>query len=420
VNANRRVSDEEGGSPLADVTKDRGRIEFPYLDGIRGLASIAVVFYHALLFTGLSGSGPADLPIARLIVGHGYLGVPVFIVLSGYVLMLPVALNDRLWYRRGFRNYITRRARRILPPYYAALIFTLLLIALIPVMRVAHGTQWDTKLPVTFGGAISHFLMLHDLTGGWIGQINGPMWSVAVEWQIYFLMPLMLLLWRRMPSWAAAAIVLAISLVPGLVGVGTYAHPWLVGLFAVGMLAADLTLSGRIRVGRRASAWFAAALVVVGAAYVAVPPLRAHGWLIEVVVGCLVGYGLLWLGQLALKGRHNVVMGFFESRPMMYLGLTSYSIYLFHSPLLGLANLLLLPLHLPVLANYLLLTFVAVPLALCVCWLMFNLVEKHFLNARQKSASAEMQTHSEREREAAARARNGREEGPAGEAEPAH
>ncbi|HEY0248654.1 MAG TPA: acyltransferase [Gryllotalpicola sp.] len=366
------------------------RVEFPYLDGIRGLAALVVVLYHAWLFTGLSGQAVSQLTIPRLIIGHGYLGVPVFIVLSGYVLMLPLARADTLWYAKGFGSYIRRRAKRILPPYYAALLFTLILIAAIPLLRQPHGTQWDSKVPVTPGGVVSHLLMLHDLSGGWIQQINGPMWSVAVEFQIYFLMPIILVLWRFLGRWVAAAVTVVVSVIPVYLGLGGYAHPWLLGLFAVGMLAADLTFTPAGARRWTEPAALAVGLVVVAGLYVAVPVVRAHGWLIEVVVGCLTAAVLVWLGRLALAGRRNVVTRAFGSRPMLFLGLTSYSIYLFHSPLIGLANLLLLPLHLPVLANYLVLTFGAVPLALGVSWLMFYLVERHFLNSRQRTASHEL------------------------------
>lgn len=369
------------------------RIEFPYLDGIRGLAAVVVVLYHAWLFTGLSGQAVSSgqLAVPRLIIGHGYLGVPVFIVLSGYVLMLPMARNGTNWYSKGFGNYIFRRGKRILPPYYAALALTLALIAAIPLLRAAHNTQWDSKIPVTWGGVVSHLFMLQDVSHGWIEQINGPMWSVAVEFQIYFLMPLILLLWRFLGAWAAVGITVAVSVVPGVLGVAAFAHPWLLGLFAVGMLAARLTF-----VRPPARRWLepaalAAGLVVVAVAYREFPAVRAHGWLLELVIGCLTAAALVWLGRLAVAGRGNAVTGFFGSRPMLFLGLTSYSIYLVHSPLIGLANLVLLPLHLPLITNYLVLTFIAVPLALGVSWLMFFLVERHFLNSRQRDASRELQ-----------------------------
>lgn len=368
------------------------RIEFPYLDGIRGLAAIVVVLYHAWLFTGLTGQATSSpqLAVPRLIVGHGYLGVPVFIVLSGYVLMLPIARAGAGWYTKGFGTYIFRRAKRILPPYYAALLLSIALIAAIPLLRNPSGTQWDSKVPLTAGGVVSHLLMLQDVGRGWIEQLNGPMWSVAVEFQIYFLMPLILLLWRFVGGWAAAAITAAVSVVPVFFGILTFAHTWLLGLFAVGMLAARLTFAAPPRRRWIEPAALAAGLAVAGVLYRELAPVRAHGWMVELVAGCLTAAVLVWLGRRAVAGRGNLITGFFGSRPMLFLGLTSYSIYLFHSPLIALANLLLLPLHLPLAAEYLVLTFGAVPLALGASWLMFYLVERHFLNSRQRTARGEL------------------------------
>jgi len=73
-----------------------------------------VVLYHAFLFTGRTGDAYANMPGLGRVLGYGYLGVPIFIVLSGYVLMLPVLSQEGLRLPKGFASYIGRRARRIL------------------------------------------------------------------------------------------------------------------------------------------------------------------------------------------------------------------------------------------------------------------------------------------------------------------
>src|SRR3954471_7356241 len=103
----------------------RTRPEFPYLDGLRGGAAMTVVAYHAFLYTGHTGDAKAAMPYWDLIIGFGYVGVAVFIVLSGYVLMLPVATTPNLRFRGGSWQFVKRRAKRILPPYYTALFFAL-------------------------------------------------------------------------------------------------------------------------------------------------------------------------------------------------------------------------------------------------------------------------------------------------------
>lgn len=364
------------------------RIEIPWLDGLRGTAALVVVVFHAFLFTGFTGDAAAAMPVWGAIVGQGYLGVPVFIVLSGYVLMLPVVRGGTGWFRGGAGEFLRRRARRILPPYFAALAFSLALIAAVPLLQSPGGTQWDSKLPVTLPAILSHVLLVQDLSPEWIEKINGPMWSVAVEWQIYFLMPLVLLpLWRRLPRPLLVVAVTVILLVPAFVGVGAYLHPWLVGLFAMGMLAAQLTLSEGLP---RWLPWIAGAGGLAAIALFAASAVRGTELLPfkEVVIGGLIAALLAWGGWREVNGRPARALRAFATRPMLYLGLISYSVYLFHSPLLGLANLVLLPLGLPTVVQYLAMTVVAVPLVVGVSWIMFHAVERHFLNRRQTHVEA--------------------------------
>lgn len=77
----------------------------------------------------------------------------------------------------------------------------------------------------------------------------------------------------------------------------------------------------------------------------------------------------------------------------MLLGLASYSIYLLHSPLLALVNLLTVGWGLPTWGQYLLMTFGAVPLALAACAGFYWLVERRFKNTHQRSVTAQPDPH---------------------------
>src|SRR5581483_3417537 len=148
-------------------------------------------------------------------LNYGTYAVPVFIVLSGFCLMLPLAQRQTLDLPGGAGLYLRRRAWRILPPYYGALAFSIAVIALVPIMQLPHNTAWDSKVPVTLGGVIAHLLLFHNLSEGWLYQINGPMWSIAVEWQIYFLFPALLLpLWRRAGQAAMLGAALLLGVLP--------------------------------------------------------------------------------------------------------------------------------------------------------------------------------------------------------------
>ena len=183
------------------------RLRLDYLDGLRGLAALYVVLHHA--YYGLTAEAALP-PLAAHLTYWLYLGrsaVDIFIVLSGYCLMLPVVRAGRL--RGSFADFMRRRARRILPPYYAALGVCLLAIAVLPPLHdLSHpNALWNEALPAFTPGIIaSHLLLIHNFASAWHSRIDYPMWSVATEWQIYFLFPLVLLpIWQRWGSAASAA-----------------------------------------------------------------------------------------------------------------------------------------------------------------------------------------------------------------------
>jgi len=369
------------------------RPEFPYLDGLRGGAALVVVVYHAFLYSGNTGAAKEAMPWLAAVVGFGYIGVAVFIVLSGYVLMLPVATTRDLTFRGGTWSFVKRRARRILPPYYAAVLFALLMVLIFPVMQQPADTAWDSKLPVTPAAIISHLFLVHDLSPAWVIKINGPLWSVAVEWQIYFVMALLLIpLWRRIPAPVIVGSLLVLTLVPLFLSKGLFLHPWFVALFAAGMWAAQLTLAPKEPRALGLITILLIALVPVSIVVSKLLHLPTTGTA-ETTAGLAVAAALVWLGRRELAGQRNPIARPLRSRPMMYLGLFSYSLYLFHSPVLGLVNLLTLPWGLPIWGQYLLVTFLGIPVAMAVSWAMFWVVERHFLNARQKHAKAELADH---------------------------
>src|SRR5689334_14181642 len=100
-----------------------------YLDGLRALAALFVLFCHALQSPWPYIYSRYPPPALHLFTGwlyHGHFAVDVFIVLSGFCLMLPVVRGDGTL-RGGAKRFFRRRARRILPTYYGALAFSLIL-----------------------------------------------------------------------------------------------------------------------------------------------------------------------------------------------------------------------------------------------------------------------------------------------------
>lgn len=368
------------------------RPQFEFADGLRAIAALTVALLHATSFTGHLGDADKYLPwIARFIEVGNY-AVPVFITLSGYVLMLPVARTTDYSLRGGFWKYLGRRAKRILPPYYAALALFLAMIYLLPAMRTGHGTAWDNKVPVTFEGVLSHIFLVHTWDRSWIYQIDGPAWSVATEWHIYFLLPLLLLpLCRFLKPWVMLAIALLLGPVITILfpetGPGNY---WMIGLFAIGMMAALETVQGDPK-DSRWYGWAGAGIFALAAVWMVIdPPTELmHQITTDTLAGLGIALGLISMGHAAREGRMTIGRRVFEWRPLVKIGLWSYSIYLIHSPILGALNIYLIRFDLSTRINWLVLVFVGIPIALAISYLFYLLVEKHFITSHQKRALAD-------------------------------
>ncbi|MFL5863631.1 MAG: acyltransferase family protein, partial [Solirubrobacteraceae bacterium] len=116
---------------------------------------------------------------------YGRFAVVVFIVLSGFSLALSPARHG--WRLDAASRFAQRRARRILPPYWAALAFSLAVAWLI-VPQPGHGVPNVTSVVVN-GLLVQNIVLAH--------SPNAAFWSMAVEAQLYLLLPLLLLVVRR-------------------------------------------------------------------------------------------------------------------------------------------------------------------------------------------------------------------------------
>ena len=348
---------------------------YPWLDGMRGLAALYVLLHHAA-----NEVKPADLPIplvdATAWLRYGHSAVAVFIVLSGFSLMLPVVRDGAI--RGGFRGYLARRSRRILPPYYAALALGLLLIAASPTLWCPNANgPWDLALPAFEAGTIAaHLLMIHDFDRSWLFKIDPPMWSVAVEWQIYFLFPALVFAWRRLGH--SGSLVLALSATyaaMSLMGapLARQACPWYAALFAFGMMAASAT-AGRVAAGHRRSwaSWLVASALTFDLGFSS-SLIRA-----DMLMGLITAGALAALARSDPGGERRAARSL-GSRPCVALGSISYSLYLIHFPLLSLVGNLMLARGVGASARLAVLLFVAAPLIVVISRAFHLAFERPFL-----------------------------------------
>lgn len=371
------------------------RVRLAYLDGLRALAASYVVGFHAVIgFYGNELSGPWRLMRRAFAFGHE--AVAVFIVLSGYCLMLPVIKRSEL--RLDLGDFLRRRAFRILPPYYATLGLTLALLALVPSLREKSGTTWDDSLPGLDAGAIaSHVLVVHNWFPSWGVQINGPLWSVATEWQIYFFFPLLLLpVWRRVGMLGSLAVAALVGYLPLLLvpGPANLAIPWYLLLFCFGMAAAAIGFSEQplersLREGVPWSAvstlsWLTCVAFGSGAGKI----WFAHKPLTDVLVGFATAALLVHVTSRALAGKPSRLLQLFGSRALVGLGHFSYSLYLTHLPVLALCFFALRSRGIGAGPSAIALLVLGGAASLLVGWLFFLGVERRFLLTRPAAARA--------------------------------
>lgn len=350
--------------------------------------------FHAVLgFSVGALSGPWRA--LRRAFAFGHEAVAIFIVLSGYCLMLPVVRAQAQARTVALPRFIARRATRILPPYFVTLAFSLALIATVPALsKGGTGTIWDDSLPgLQIGPIVSHLLLLHNWVPAWAVQINGPLWSVGTEWQIYFFFPLLLLpLWRRygMPAALLAAALLGYAPLLFARSAASIAIPWYLLLFALGMAAAAINFSfealpARLREGVPwrfvcAGLWATCAALSLGAGKLWFSAKPAT----DALLGCATAALLVYLTSVAASGspERSRLLGVLSSRLLVGLGHFSYSLYLSHLPVLALCFFGLQALGLAPIPLAAALLFVGTPVCLAFAYAFHVCFERPFMNRR--------------------------------------
>jgi peptidoglycan/LPS O-acetylase OafA/YrhL len=369
----------------------------PFLDGVRGLAALYVVFYHAFCTSDCSATGwrhtlpPLLEKLLRWLL-HGNVGVDVFIVLSGFCLMLPVATHPSRQLAGGTRRYLARRARRILPPYFAVVLLSLALIAVVPGLGEKANVYWDSSLPAfTPGVLLSHLFVVHNLSPEWSSKIAYPLWSVATEWQIYFFLPLLILpLWRRLGLVASVTVAVVVGLLPHFLFQGKYdvAYPHFLGLFALGAAGAVIGVS----YDPRRLPWGVIALAAWAPLLLAMQFRHELFALHRIAMDFAVGLATM---ALLIHGAHCTrredktrLVRILESPALLWLGAISYSLYLIHAPVLASLHVVTRHFALPSLPTFAVLIAVGVPLAVLAAFGFHLAAERPFLASRPGRAPA--------------------------------
>ncbi|MEU8816122.1 acyltransferase [Actinoplanes sp. NPDC048796] len=291
----------------------------PDIEGLRAVAVALVVLFHA----GVPG------------VGGGFIGVDVFFVISGFLITSLMLRELAETGRISLVGFYARRCRRLLPAAGLVLVTVVLAgyhrLGFLRGDEIAEDATWAALFASNFRFASRGV--------DYLASQSAPspvqhFWSLAVEEQFYLVWPvaLVLLLWLgfrwALPYWLVGAAVLSLAYSIGQSGPWAFFSP----VTRLWELAAGCLLGLAAPRLRHIPYRIAGSMAAVGVALIVIAALTFDertafpGYAAVLPVGATV---------LVLAGRGDALLG---GRPMMFLGRLSYSLYLWHWPVLIIAE----------------------------------------------------------------------------------
>lgn len=297
------------------------------VDGMRAIAILSVVAYHC------------NLPFTR----GGFVGVDIFFVISGF-LIGSLIYKEIGEHRFTLAVFYKRRAKRIVPALIGVLFFCYLAGVLMLSPHELRDFGRSAVAAVCSGSNILFWLR----SGYFAADANlKPLlmtWTLGVEEQFYLICPLVLLLLRRVTRRSLLIIVAALSCVSLLLAIATatrdpdatfYLLPTRAWELATGIGVAVIdsrrVLSQSV-MGHRMRKWVSAA----GACLIGIAVFRTNihtSLSIAAVTIPVAGAALI------IWARDGIVNRFLAVKPLVFIGLVSYSWYLWHWPLLSFARI---------------------------------------------------------------------------------
>ena len=304
------------------------------IDGLRAIAILPVIFFHA-------GFNNFD---------YGYLGVDIFFVISGF-LITSFIVNDLKLEKFKVLNFFDRRARRILP----GLVF--IMIASIP-LALVYMQPDDLE---NFGQSLfatslfSNNILLYLTSGYWdIASEFKPLlhtWSLSVEEQYYVVFPfLMILIWKLKSFWLMFLLFLFLSIISffyyyfGSFGNESiesrasflllFGRAWQILLGAIGALI-SLKVITKIDTVKK---FYKEFICLLGISLILLSMFHSLIFeLNQIYLPVLASIGTLLL--LVFSNQNLIATALLRSKLFVWIGLISYSLYLWHQPIFAFARI---------------------------------------------------------------------------------
>ncbi len=369
-------------------------LRYHSLDFWRGVACLAVIVFHSTFYLTENPAIPPQTSIVGRVITavchSGFLGVPLFFVISGYCITAACMRNSG-----GVRRYFYRRFRRIYPPAWIWLAISLLIVGVVWMLNGTH-LLFDSIHPVHDPTEITPWGWVGNLTltETWLANLgnrdeslfNGHYWSLCYEEQFYAVCGLTLFFFGASRRFFAVMLAITVLALVGLTAGGQDYADFSQGFFFDGkwlMFAAGIAVFYRVHMARKPWAYLIdASLLGVIALYAvlkgAVPTLN----LTTTSAALFFAFGLVWLWRIDKPFAESRV-----TRPVSWCGEMCYSLYLTNWPVAKVVSRLLYDAGVQGLWPTILICLpICAAVSILVGRVFFLLVERRFLNTKPVSS----------------------------------
>jgi peptidoglycan/LPS O-acetylase OafA/YrhL len=226
-----------------------------------------------------------------------------------------------------------------LPSYYACLVFSYFVCQYVTIPNGAN-LPFRNYVPITNDSLWAHILMVHNWSPDWMYKINGVLWSIGLEAQLYLLFPFLILLMQKgSPLLLLLTVTIPTIFVVNYVPGAGKTYSWFAILFVFGMMAAHFSYRPSLTIGPKAKTGIF--LSVVGALVtIAIVTYNLNqgktAASTPILISSDIAFGLSTATFLyaATVAPGSFIERFFSMKWLVKIGIFSYSLYLLHHPIL--------------------------------------------------------------------------------------